>query len=55
MHPLRSGYLHLRELHKNENRTGPKIVWKVFSEYEAPEYSKHGVENFTIAFTTQNI
>lgn len=38
--------MHLRELYKNEIEQALKLVWKVFLEYEAPEYSKHGVDEF---------
>lgn len=38
--------MHLRELHKNEIEPALKLVWKVFSKYEAPEYSKRGVDEF---------
>ena len=34
------------ELQKNDIKNALDLVWRVFREFEAPDYSKQGVENF---------
>lgn len=36
----------IRKLTASEIQTALDLVWKVFQEYEAPDYSKEGVEEF---------
>lgn len=36
----------IKKLTTNETKTALNLVWKVFQEYEAPDYSKEGVEEF---------
>lgn len=31
-----------------------ELIWKTFLEYEAPEYSQEGIEEFKKVFTTKN-
>ncbi|MBQ3842674.1 MAG: GNAT family N-acetyltransferase [Ruminiclostridium sp.] len=36
----------VRELERDELKPALDLVWKVFLEYEAPDYSREGVEEF---------
>ena len=36
----------IKKLTASETQTALDLVWKVFQEYEAPDYSKEGVEEF---------
>ena len=36
----------IRSLNENEIAEALSLVWSVFMEYEAPDYSKEGVEEF---------
>ena len=36
----------IKELNKNKLNDALSLVWKVFNEYEAPDYSKEGIEEF---------
>lgn len=36
----------IRKLTASETQTALDLVWKVFQKYEAPDYSKEGVEEF---------
>ena len=38
--------IHIRALDKNEITEALSLVWSVFMEYEAPDYSQEGVEEF---------
>lgn len=38
--------MEIRKLHKPEYEAALALVWEVFLEYEAPEYSKEGVGEF---------
>ena len=35
-----------RKINKNEMEDALKLVWKVFLEFEAPDYSEEGIEEF---------
>lgn len=41
------------KLQKNDIRNALDLVWKVFQEFEAPDYSKQGIEEFR-KFTSYN-
>lgn len=34
------------KLQKNDIKNALDLVWKVFKEFEAPDYSKQGIEEF---------
>ena len=36
----------IKELNKNKLNEALSLVWKVFNEYEAPDYNKEGIEEF---------
>lgn len=36
----------VRELRDSEHARAMKLVWRVFSEFEAPDYSAEGIEEF---------
>lgn len=36
----------IKELNKNKLNEALSLVWKVFNEYEAPDYSKEGIDEF---------
>lgn len=36
----------VREIGQEESKDALSLVWKVFQEYEAPDYTKEGVEEF---------
>ena len=36
----------IRKLKKEETETALSLAWKVFLEYEAPDYSEEGIEEF---------
>lgn len=36
----------IKELNKNKLNEALSLVWKVFNEFEAPDYSKEGIEEF---------
>lgn len=36
----------IRELQKNDIKNTLYLVWTVFQEFEAPDYSKQGLEEF---------
>lgn len=36
----------IREIKENETEEALNLVWKVFQEYEAPDYTKEGVNEF---------
>ena len=36
-----------RKINKNEMEDVIKLVWKVFLEFEAPDYSEEGIEEFS--------
>ncbi|MCR4616271.1 MAG: GNAT family N-acetyltransferase [Clostridiales bacterium] len=36
----------IRKLEKEEREPALSLVWKVFQEYEAPDYSKEGMDEF---------
>lgn len=38
--------IYIRELDKGEYGSALDLVWKVFLEYEAPDYSEQGTEEF---------
>ena len=38
--------IYIRELDKSEYGSALDLVWKVFLEYEAPDYSEQGTEEF---------
>ena len=40
-----------RKLEQEEIQTALKLAWKVFSEYESPDYSEEGTEEFKKAFS----
>ena len=42
--------MEIRKLHKPEYEAALALVWEVFLEYEAPEYSKEGVDEFLGVF-----
>ena len=41
----KNGYL-IRKLEENETQKALSLAWKVFSEYESPDYSPEGTEEF---------
>lgn len=44
-----------RSLNENEIAEALSLVWSVFMEYEAPDYSKEGVEEFYKSIHDQTI
>ncbi|MDD6489995.1 MAG: GNAT family N-acetyltransferase [Clostridia bacterium] len=44
----------VRELQQEETEKALCLVWKVFQEYEAPDYSKEGVEEFYKSINDEN-
>ena len=40
--------MEIRELKRDEIRLAMVLVWQVFSEFEAPEYSAEGVDTFRV-------
>ena len=47
--------IYIRELDKGEYGSALDLVWKVFPEYEAPDYSEQGTEEFKKASMMQGI
>ena len=45
----------VRRLSQNEIPTALELAWKVFSEYESPDYAPEGRESFASVFTMKNI
>lgn len=42
---MKSGII-VRQLNENETAEALSLVWNVFLEYESPDYSKEGIEEF---------
>lgn len=39
-------YMEIRRIREEEMQIALKLVWKTFMEYEAPDYTKEGVQEF---------
>ena len=46
--------MEIRKIQENEMKNALDLVWKVFLEYEAPDYTKEGVEEFKKAIDDKN-
>lgn len=43
----------IRKIKENEIKNALELVWKVFLEYEAPDYTKEGIEEFKKSINDQ--
>lgn len=46
--------IEIREIKKAEMKDALALVWKVFQEFEAPDYSKEGVDSFYQTLKDEN-
>ena len=44
----------VRELKQEETEKALRLAWKVFQEYEAPDYTEEGVEEFYQSIQDEN-
>lgn len=38
--------MEIREIKKDEMKSAIDLIWKTFLEYEAPDYTEEGIEEF---------
>ena len=46
--------LSIKRLNKIETETALNLVWKVFLEYEAPDYTQEGIDEFYKSMHDEN-
>ena len=46
--------MQIREILKEEMKDALELVWKVFLEYEAPDYTEEGIKEFKKAISFSN-
>ena len=45
--------IEIREIQENEMEDAIKLIWKIFLEYEAPDYTEEGVKEFKSAIDSR--